>query len=93
MNISMEELRQIKHKLPTGSITRIAEELGVEKQTVRNYFGARKFKNGQPTDSHIQPGPHGGYVHLEDTTILQRAKEIIQESEEQSSKANQQQPA
>ncbi len=80
MNISMEELRQIKHQLPTGSIAKIAEQLGLDNQTVRNYFGAKKFKNGVPVDSHIQPGPHGGYVNLENTEILDLAKELIKQS-------------
>ncbi|MDD4729337.1 MAG: DNA-binding protein, partial [Dysgonamonadaceae bacterium] len=37
--ISFNELRQFKDKLPHGSIRKIAEELGLEIETVRNYFG------------------------------------------------------
>ena len=59
MNISFNELRDIKHKLPTGSVKRIAESLNIEEQTVRNYFGANKFQNGQLTGKHVQPGPNG----------------------------------
>ncbi|MCB0557969.1 MAG: DNA-binding protein [Lewinellaceae bacterium] len=81
MNITFEELRAIKHKLPTGSISRIATELNLSEQTVRNYFGANKFGEGEIADKHIQPGPHGGIVHLEDTSILEAARRILAEFE------------
>ncbi|MEL7021569.1 MAG: DNA-binding protein [Bacteroidota bacterium] len=77
MNITFDELRSIKHQLPTGSVARIAERLNIEEQTVRNYFGANKFEGGSMTGNHIQPGPSGGIVHLEDTNILDIAREII----------------
>ena len=80
MNITFDELREIKHKLPTGSVARIAHELSIDEQTVRNYFGAHKYVDGETVDLHIQPGPKGGIVHLEDTTILELAKKIIAES-------------
>jgi hypothetical protein len=82
MNITFDELRDIKHQLPTGSIKRIAEELNVEEQTIRNYFGAMKYVDGKPVGKHIQPGPQGGIVNLEDTTILEIAKKIISENQE-----------
>jgi predicted transcriptional regulator len=85
MNITFDELREIKHKLPTGSVKRIARELNIEEQTVRNYFGANKFESGGIADKHIQPGPHGGIVHLEDTTILELALKIIEEATAQNS--------
>ncbi|NRB49322.1 MAG: DNA-binding protein [Saprospiraceae bacterium] len=81
MNISFNELRDIKHKLPTGSVKRIAESLDIEEQTVRNYFGANKFQNGQITGKHVQPGPNGGIVSLRDTAILEAAMKILRESE------------
>jgi predicted transcriptional regulator len=80
MNITFEELRRIKHALPTGGVKRIADELHIEEQTVRNYFGAKKFENGQIVSQHIQPGPDGGIVMLEDDTILNVAKRIIEEA-------------
>ena len=80
MYITFQELRQIKHSLPTGSVKRIAEDLNVEEQTVRNYFGAMKYKDGRIVGKHIQPGPDGGYVDLEDDTILKAARKIISES-------------
>jgi predicted transcriptional regulator len=79
MNITFEELRQIKHRLPTGSVRRIASELNIEEQTVRNYFGAMKYEDGQIVGKHIHPGPNGGYVQLENTEILELAKKIINE--------------
>ena len=78
MNITFEELRSIKHSLPTGSIKRIANELKIEEQTVRNYFGAKKFAEGKSPGWHLQPGPNGGYLNFKDTTILDLAKQIIQ---------------
>jgi len=81
MNITFDELRKIKHQLPTGSVSRIANELDIEEQTVRNYFGAKKYENGSVVGSHIEPGPHGGIVHLDDDRILNLAKKIIMESQ------------
>ncbi len=80
MNITFEELRRVKHSLPTGSIKRMADELSLPEQTIRNYFGADKYQDGTTVDRHIQPGPQGGIVHLEDTRILELAKRIIAES-------------
>lgn len=79
MNITFEELRRIKHALPTGSIARIAQELDIDEQTVRNYFGAHNYQEGQIVEWHLEPGPNGGIVHLEDTTILEKAKQILAE--------------
>jgi hypothetical protein len=81
MNITFEELRQIKHQLPTGSVARIAHELNIDEQTVRNYFGAQKYENGQFDGKHIQPGPHGGIVHLDDLSIFNAAQRILKEAE------------
>ena len=82
MYITFEELRNIKHSLPTGGVGMIAAELQVEEQTVRNYFGAKKYENGEIVGKHIQPGPNGGYVDIEDSRILDVAKRIINESHE-----------
>lgn len=80
MNITFEELRQIKHQLPTGSINKIASQLDLSEQTVRNYFGAAKYENGKIVGKHIQPGPNGGIVNLEDDSILNAAKKIIRDA-------------
>ncbi len=80
MNITFEELRKIKHSLPTGSISKIATMLDLEEQTVRNYFGAKKYENGQIVGQHIQPGPNGGIVSIENNTILELARKMISDS-------------
>ena len=41
MIITFNELRRIKDKLPSGSSQRIADELGIDVETVRNYFGGK----------------------------------------------------
>ncbi len=85
MYITFDELREIKHKLPTGSVKLIAEKLNIDEQTVRNYFGATKYEDGGIAGIHIQPGPNGGIVHIEDTSILDLAKELIEASEGEAS--------
>ena len=41
--ITFNELRKIKDMLPHGSMQRIAEDLGISTDTVRNYFGADNY--------------------------------------------------
>ncbi len=84
MNITFEELRNVKHSLPTGSVSRIASELNMSEQTVRNYFGARDFDAGRVVPIHLEPGPNGGIVHLEDDRIFNLAQKIIQEKQNHS---------
>jgi len=78
--ITFNELRQIKAQLPEGSIHRIADELNMDVETVRNFFGGNNFKEGSSVGFHIEAGPNGGAVELDDTTVLDRALEIIAES-------------
>ena len=77
--ITFNELRKVKDSLPSGSMTKIAEELGLEKETVRNYFGGHNYKDGKSCGVHIEPGPDGGLVMLDDTIILDLANKILQE--------------
>ena len=78
MNITFKELRNLKHSLPTGSVRRIARELELDEQTVRNYFGAKKYNaDNQIIGNHIHPGPDGGFVELQDTRILDAARRIV----------------
>lgn len=81
MNITFEKLRQIKHQLPTGSIKKIARELDLDEQTVRNYFGAKKYSDGDFVGNHLQPGPNGGIVNLERVDILDSANRILDGAE------------
>ena len=75
--ITFNELRSIKDRLPDGTIHRIAEDLGVTVETVRNYFGGENYKDGKSCGLHIEPGPDGGIVMIDDTAILERALDIL----------------
>ena len=75
--ITFNQLRRIKAQLPEGTIHSIADRLNLEVQTVRNYFGGTDFDKGSVTGFHIEPGPDGGYVTLDDTTILDMALEML----------------
>ena len=75
--ITFNELRSIKDRLPDGTIHRIAEDLGVTVETVRNYFGGENYKDGKSCGLHIEPGPDGGIVMIDDTAILDRALDIL----------------
>jgi hypothetical protein len=79
MNITFNELRKIKDNLPAGSIKKIAENLCVSEDTVRNYFGASHYKSGDCVGIHLEQGPDGGIVSLDDTTILDMAISILEE--------------
>ncbi len=80
--ITFNELRKVKDSLPSGSMTKIAEELGLEKETVRNYFGGHNYKDGRSIGVHIEPGPDGGLVMLDDTHILDIAMRMLEESKQ-----------
>jgi len=80
MNLTFNELREIKHSLPTGSVRRIANELNIDEQAVRNYFSAGRNGKGNVEDIYVEPGPNGGVVHIEDTAILEAAKRIISQT-------------
>ena len=69
--ITFNELRKIKDMLPHGSMQRITD-------TVRNYFGADNYDNGGSSAGiHVEQGPDGGLVVLDDTAILDKAKELL----------------
>lgn len=77
--ITFNELRKIKDSLPTGSMQRLADELELNVDTVRNFFGGYNFKEGKSVGIHIEPGPDGGAVMLDDTTILEHALKMLKE--------------
>ena len=77
--ITFNELRKIKDSLPTGSMHRVADELGISVETVRNFFGGQNFKDGKSVGIHLEAGPDGGLVMLDDTTVLDKAIEILKE--------------
>ena len=75
--ITFNELRKIKDSLPDGSIRQIAQEFDIEVETVRNYFGGANYDRGKSVGLHIEPGPNGGIVLIDDTKILERAQELL----------------
>ena len=79
--ITFNELRKIKDSLPDGSMHRIADELAMSVETVRNFFGGSNFKQGESVGLHLEPGPDGGIVMIDDTTVLEKALEILKESQ------------
>ena len=79
--ISFNEPRRIKDSLPDGSMHKIADQLNVTVQTVRNYFGGSNYEFGKNCGLHIEPGPDGGIVVLDDTTIYDLAIKILEEKE------------
>ncbi|HOU95062.1 MAG TPA: DNA-binding protein [Bacteroidales bacterium] len=71
--ITFNELRRIKDSLPEGGIRKIARELDLSEEEVRNYFG-----KGETAGIHYEKGPNGGTVVIEDTTILDLARKMIE---------------
>ncbi len=78
--ITFNELRRIKSQLPEGSIHEIADKLQLTPQSVRNYFGGSNYDFGTNMGVHIEPGPDGGYVVLDDPQILDMALDILNRS-------------
>ena len=77
--ITFNELRKIKDSLPSGSMHRIADELNLNVDTVRNFFGGHNFKEGKSVGIHLEPGPDGGLGMIDHTTVLDRALRILDE--------------
>lgn len=77
--ISFNELRRVKDSLPDGSMHKIADQLNVTVQTVRNYFGGSNYEFGKNVGVHIEPGPDGGIVVLDDTTIYDMAVKMLEQ--------------
>ena len=75
--ITFNELRKIKDALPSGSMAKIAKELGLEKESVKNYFGGNNYHDGTSVGVHTEPGPDGGLVMLDDTKILDIALKLL----------------
>jgi len=75
--ITFNQLRKIKDSLPEGATRTIAENLNLDVETVRNYFGGANYDRGESIGMHLEQGPDGGIVELDDTTILDMAKDIL----------------
>ena len=81
--MTFNELRRLKDSLPDGATHRIADELNLTVQTVRNYFGGVNYQFGSNIGMHIEPGPDGGIVVLDDTTIYDMAVKILEEASQE----------
>lgn len=82
ITITFNELRRLKDSLPDGSMHKIADKLNVTVQTVRNYFGGENYQFGNSQGVHMEQGPDGGLVVLDDSTIYEMAKEILESRKE-----------
>jgi hypothetical protein len=85
MIISFDELRKLKHSLPHGSIHKIAEETGLDEDTVRNFFGGFHFKHGKPVGIHFEKSNNEVFVRIEDEKILRFAQRILEEAQSEAS--------
>ena len=80
MVISFEALRNLKDSMPPGSIEKIAGELGLEPDRVRNYFGGDHFDKDQAISGvHFEKGVNGGLVDIQNTEILEAARRIVEQ--------------
>ena len=70
-------MRRLKDSLPNGAMQEIADKLSLDVETVRNYFGGQNFKDGGAIGVHLEAGPDGGLVTLDDTTIFDIAVEML----------------
>jgi hypothetical protein len=80
MKITFNELRKLKDSLPDGSMRKIAKDLDLTVETVRNYFGGSNYENGQAMGLSIEQGPDGGVVDIADDTILRKAQELLEQA-------------
>lgn len=76
--ITFNQLRRIKDALPDGSTHKMADLLGVNVDTVRNFFGGNHLQ-AQTAGIHYEQGPDGGLVTFDDPTMLNLARTILKE--------------
>ena len=77
IKITFNELRKVKDGLPSGSIKLLSKEFNTNEETIRNYFGGTNYEKGSCVGFHAEPGPDGGIILLDDSSIFERAKELI----------------
>ena len=65
---TFNKLREVKDSLPKGSSDVIAAKLGIAADDVRAFWSGT-----EAAGYHIEQGPDGGVVTLEDTKILEAA--------------------
>lgn len=66
---TFNKLREVKDSLPHGCMDAIAQELSIPTDVVRGLFNGEGNGDGY----HLEPGPDGGIVVLDDTRILEVA--------------------
>lgn len=81
MKITFNDLRKVKDKLPNGSVKKLSEEFNLTEDTIRNYFGGANYDNGTSVGLHMESGPNGGIILIDDSRIFNRAKELISEKD------------
>lgn len=79
MRITFNELRRVKDSLPDGAMHKIAEDLNLSVETVRNYFGGSNYEKGDTVGFHTEQGPDGGIVEIDDSTIFDKAMALLEE--------------
>lgn len=78
MLIRFSDLRRVKDSLPHGSMKKIANDLNLDVQTVKNYFGAQNYEKGNYMEAHYEQG-NGGIVELNDSSIYEYALKLLKE--------------
>jgi len=73
---TFNRLREVKDSLPHGSMDVIAAELNVSADNVRDFFRGTSTGDGY----HMEPGPEGGIITLDDTRILEVALRLAWEA-------------
>jgi len=81
MIVSFNHLRRIKDSLPDGSMQAIANEFDMQKETVQNYFGGANYQKGKVVGLHVEQGPDGGIVQIDDPKIYYKACAMLKKSE------------
>lgn len=74
---NFDALRAVKDSLPHGSMDAIAAELGISADNVRDFF---RGTAGSESGFHMEPGPNGGIVTLDNTRILEVALRMAWEA-------------
>ena len=75
--ITYNKLRALRDALPDGALHRIAHDLNMDIDVVRSYFGCYDLIKGAPAGFHVEPGPDGGIVLVDDTKVLDYALQML----------------